>query len=65
VPSIGTTLALLLAPVLANKVEAIQPYDATAYLGAIALIAVAAVAASLRPVQRAVAVDPLMVLRCD
>ena len=62
---IATGLALLVAPVFANNVEAVQPYDAMAYLGAILLIAAAALGASLRPAQRAVAVDPLTALRCD
>jgi hypothetical protein len=63
--AIGAGLALLVAPVFANQVEAIQPYDTMAYLGAILLIAAAALVASFRPVQRAVAVDPLSALRCD
>jgi hypothetical protein len=63
--AIGASLALLVAPGFANRVEAIQPYDIVAYLGALLTIAVAAVAASFRPVQRAVAVDPVTALRCD
>jgi predicted permease len=63
--AIGATLALLVAPIFAHHVEAIQPYDLTAYLGAMMVIAVASLGASLRPAQRAVAVDPLSALRCD
>jgi ABC-type antimicrobial peptide transport system permease subunit len=63
--AIGAALALLVAPVFANQMEAIQPYDLTAYLGAMLLIAAASLGASLRPAQRAVAVDPLSALRCD
>jgi hypothetical protein len=62
---LGAGLALLVAPVFANEVEAVQPYDAIAYLEAILLIGAAALAASLRPAQTAVAVDPLSALRCD
>jgi hypothetical protein len=61
----GTGLALVVAPLFANQVEAVEPYDATAYLGSVLLVATAAAAASWRPVQRAVAVDPLAALRCD
>jgi predicted permease len=61
----GAALALLAAPLFANVVQAIQPYDLTAYLGAMLVIAAASLGASLRPVQRAVAVDPLSSLRCD
>ena len=61
----GAGLALLVAPVFANQVEAVQPYDLAAYLGAILVIGAAALAASLRPAQKAVAVDPLSALRCD
>src|SRR5262249_43378942 len=63
--AMGAALALLVAPLFANQVEAIQPYDLTAYLGALLLIAAASLGASLRPAQRAVAVDPLSALRCD
>lgn len=63
--AIGVSLALVVAPVFANRVEAIQPYDAVAYVGALLSVAVAAVAASFRPVQKAVAVDPVTALRCD
>jgi ABC-type antimicrobial peptide transport system permease subunit len=63
--AIGATLALLVAPVFANQVEAVQPYDPTAYLDAMLLIALAALGASLRPAQQAAAVDPLSALHCD
>jgi predicted permease len=61
----GGGLAMLFAPLFQHEVEAIQPYDAAAYIGAIAVVAVAALAASLRPAQRAVAVEPISALRCD
>ena len=63
--AIGVVLALVVAPVFANRVEAVQPYDATAYVGAILLIAAAALGASFLPAQRATSVDPLWTLRCD
>jgi putative ABC transport system permease protein len=63
--AIGVALALIAAPVFANRVEAVQPYDATAYLGTVLLIVAAALGASFRPARRAVAVDPLWTLRCD
>jgi predicted permease len=63
--AIGAALTLLVAPLFANQVEAIRPYDLTAYLGAILLIVAASLGASLRPAQRAAAVDPLHALRCD
>ena len=50
----GAALALMVAPLLANQMEAIQPYDVTAYLGAMLLILAASLGASLRPAQRAV-----------
>jgi ABC-type antimicrobial peptide transport system permease subunit len=63
--AVGVALALLVAPLFANQVEAIQPYDPAAYLGAMLLIAAASLGASLVPAQRAVAVDPISTLRCD
>jgi predicted permease len=63
--AIGALLALLVAPVFANRVEAIRPYDIGAYLGALLLVAASALAASFYPVRRAVAVDPVTALRCD
>jgi hypothetical protein len=55
----------MITPLFANQVEAIQPYDLTAYVGAMLLIAAASLGASLWPAQRAVAVDSLSALRCD
>ena len=63
--AVGAGMALAIAPLFANQVEAVQPYDATAYLEAILLIGAAALGASFRPAQTAVAVDPLAALRCD
>jgi len=61
----GAALAFLAAPIFGNQMEAIQPYDPAAYLGAILIIAAAALAACLRPAQKAAAVDPVLALRCD
>jgi predicted permease len=63
--TVGVVLAWLVAPFFANHVEAIQPYDITAYLGAIAVIALAALGASFQPATKAATVDPLSALRCD
>jgi ABC-type antimicrobial peptide transport system permease subunit len=63
--AVGSGLALIVAPLFANQVEAVRPYDATAYMGAILLIAAAALGASFRPARIAVEVDPLTALRCD
>jgi predicted permease len=63
--AIGASLALLVAPVFANRVQAIQPYDIVAYVGALLSVAVGSSAASVRPVRKAVAVDPVTALRCD
>jgi ABC-type antimicrobial peptide transport system permease subunit len=63
--AVGAGMALALAPLFANQVEAIQPYDAMAYVGAAAVVAAAALAASWQPARRAVGVDPLAALRCD
>jgi predicted permease len=62
---VGAGIALMIAPLFANLIEAVQPYDAVAYLSAGGLIAVAALAASMRPAQKAARVDPLISLRCD
>jgi ABC-type antimicrobial peptide transport system permease subunit len=55
----------MIAPLFANLIEAVQPYDAVAYLSAGGLIGMAALAASMRPAQKAARVDPLISLRCD
>ena len=45
--------------------DAIRPYDAMAYGGAVLVVMAAAVAASFAPSRQAVRVDPMTALRCD
>jgi predicted permease len=61
----GAGLALLVAPVFANLVEALKPYDASAYVWAVLLVMAAALGATYRPARTAVAVDPVSALRSD
>jgi predicted permease len=61
----GIALALCIAPVFAHELEAIHPYDAMAYGGAVLIVMAAAVAASFAPSRQAVRVDPVTALRCD
>jgi len=61
----GIALALCIAPVFAHELEAIHPYDAIAYGGAVLIVMAAAVAASFAPSRQAVRVDPVTALRCD
>lgn len=62
---VGVTLALAIAPVFAHQIEAIHPYDAMAYGGAVLVVMTAAVAAAFAPSRQAVRVDPMTALRCD
>jgi predicted permease len=62
---VGAALALAVAPVFAHEIEAIHPYDAIAYGGAVLVVMVAAVVASFAPSRQAVRVDPMTALRCD
>ncbi len=61
----GVALALAIAPVFAHQMDAIRPYDAMAYGGAVLVVMAAAVAASFAPSRQAVRVDPMTALRCD
>jgi ABC-type antimicrobial peptide transport system permease subunit len=63
--AVGVALALAIAPVFAHQIEALQSYDALAYGGAVLIVIVAAVAASLPPSRKAVGLDPVTALRCD
>ena len=63
--AVGVGLALSIAPVFAHQIEAIHPYDAMAYGGAVLLVMAAAVAAAFAPSRQAVRVDPVTALRCD
>jgi putative ABC transport system permease protein len=61
----GVAVALSIAPVFAHQIEAIRPYDAMAYGGAVLVVMAAAVAASFAPSRQAVRIDPVTALRCD
>ena len=63
--AVGVGLALSIAPVFAHQIEAIHPYDAMAYGGAVLVVMAAAVAAAFAPSRQAVRVDPVTALRCD
>jgi predicted permease len=61
----GVALALAAAPVFANQIEALKPYDAAAYAGGALLVTIATMGAAYQPARRAVTVDPVSALRCD
>jgi predicted permease len=63
--AVGVVLALAIAPVFAHEIEALQSYDAMAYVGGVLVVMVAAVAASIPPSRKAVRLDPVTALRCD
>ena len=63
--SLGTGLALAVAPVFAHQIEALQPYEWTPYAWTLPLILTAAVAAISAPARRALSIDPVRTLRCD
>jgi ABC-type antimicrobial peptide transport system permease subunit len=62
---IGGAMAMTVAPVFASQIGAIQPYEALPYLVTMAVVFVAAVAASYAPSRRAVRIDPVVTLRGD
>jgi hypothetical protein len=61
----GTGLALAIAPLLASEIREVHPYEALPYLGTVAVVLGAALAASCAPVRRAIRIDPVLTLRCD
>jgi predicted permease len=61
----GLGIALIAAPLFANQLEVVRPYDWIAYAGAAAVVLGAALAASCAPARRAVAIDPAQTLRSD
>jgi predicted permease len=63
--AVGLGLALIAAPLVANQLDMVQPYDWVAYAGTAAVVLAAALAASSAPARRAVTIDPVRSLRCD
>jgi predicted permease len=63
--ALGGTVALMIAPVFANQIQAIKPYDPVAYgLGAMLVVATSLGAAAI-PSRRALRINPVVTLRCD
>ena len=62
---VGVGLALMVAPVFANQIGAIQPYEGGPYLVTIGVVFGAALAAAYAPSRRALRIDPLATLRCE
>jgi predicted permease len=63
--ALGAGLALMAAPVFANEIETLQPYDPMALgLGAV-FVMVASLGAAAAPSRRATRIDPVVALRCD
>jgi hypothetical protein len=61
----GVAVALALAPLVANQLDAIRPYEWLPYAGGVVAVLGVALAASLAPSRRAVRIDPIVTLRCD
>lgn len=61
----GSGLMLSIAPLLAHELAAIHPYDVVAYVGGVALVWTAVLAATFYPSRRATRIDPAVTLRCD
>jgi predicted permease len=61
----GVLFTLVVAPVFAHQLAAIDPYDVLAYGGGALLVLAAVLAASFYPSRRAVRIDPAVTLRCD
>jgi ABC-type lipoprotein release transport system permease subunit len=55
----------MVAPVFASQLRVIRPYEVLPYAGTIAVVFVAAVAASYAPSRRALRIDPVETLRGD
>ena len=63
--ALGIACALAVAPLFAHELAAIQPYDWLPYAVTVAVVLVAALAATFVPARLAVAIDPIRTLRCD
>jgi predicted permease len=62
---LGVALALMVAPVFASQIGAIQPYEPGPYLATVAVVFAAAMAAAYAPSRRVLRIDPVVTLRCD
>ena len=63
--AIGVGLAIAVAPIFANQIGAIKPYEGLPYLAAVAVVFTAALAATLAPSRRAMRINPVETLRCE
>jgi ABC-type antimicrobial peptide transport system permease subunit len=63
--AIGILPALGLSKIFAANMEMIDFFDASAYLGGIAVVVFAALAAAYLPSRRATGVDPATTLRAE
>ncbi len=61
----GTLLALAIAPLFAHQLEAVNPYEPTAYGGCALLMFGVSLATAFFPARRAAHMDPAASLRCD
>jgi hypothetical protein len=62
---IGAVAALAVAQLFAHSIRQIDVFDPGGYLGGVAVVIAAAVAAAFIPARLAVKVDPVVTLRCD
>jgi ABC-type antimicrobial peptide transport system permease subunit len=63
--AIGIPLSLAMGRVLSTKLYGISPHDPVTLAGAVALLAVFALAAVIVPARRAASIDPVITLRLD
>ena len=63
--ALGIPFALLVAHFMASQLYGVAAYDAWAFAGATALLAVSAVLASLVPARRAASIEPMQALRTE
>jgi predicted permease len=62
---VGALAALAVAPVFANQLQLVKPYDALVYVAGAGLVGLASLAAACMPCRRAVRIDPVITLRFD
>ncbi len=63
--ALGIPFALLVAHFMSSQLYGVAAYDAWAFAGATALLAVSAVLASLVPARRAASIEPMQALRTE